>query len=382
MPKQRRDKGSGSISQRPNGRWRCQIPLPNGRRVSHDCASKDEAVRWGRQQLAGVDQGLDVSPQRLTVEHLVRRWLEVCQHTLRTTTYQSYAGECERHILPELGRYKLAALRPDHLQQYYARELAAGLSARTVQYHHALIRAALNQAVRWGLVARNVTAAVRPPRVERPQRQTLATAQVTHLLQVARTAKGGRWYPLLALALLTGMRQGELLGLHWRDVDLERGVLEVLYTAQRVRGNGIVMAEPKTERSRRQVHLAPMAVTALRAHYKAQLQERLIVGRDWDDQDLVFCTHAGRPLSARNVVREFDLLLEAAELPHIRFHDLRHITATFLQSLGVAPAVVQELLGHAEVSTTLDFYSHAALSMQADAVLQLQHALEGRVAGA
>jgi integrase len=168
------------------------------------------------------------------------------------------------------------------------------------------------------------------------------------------------------------MRLGELLALRWRDVDLERGVLQVRATLQRTR-DGYTFAEPKTERSRRQVVLSPLAAEALRSHRLRLLEERLRLGEAWKDHDLVFFNEVGRPLDPANVThRSFQRILRRAGLPHIRFHDLRHTTAILLLGQGVHPKVVADLLGHSTISITLDLYSHSTPALHRQAALALE----------
>jgi integrase len=201
----------------------------------------------------------------------------------------------------------------------------------------------------------------------------LSRAQAQRLLEASA---GTRQEALYTLALATGMRQGELLGLRWRDVDLDAGVLRVRASLRRSRKTGDWhFAEPKTRRSRRQLALGPETIEVLRRQRARQAQSRLLVGAAWRDLDLVFATEAGGPLLARNVYRSFMQLLARAELPRVRFHDLRHTAATLLLSARVNPKVVSELLGHASVAITLDIYSHVLPDMQQDAAATMDRLL-------
>jgi integrase len=235
-----------------------------------------------------------------------------------------------------------------------------------VRYNYDLLRHALDQALRWGLVPRNLTDAVERPRGERREMRVLTPSQAATLLDMARE---DRLHALYVLAVTTGMRQGELLGLTWDAVDLEQGRLQVVRQLERVRavGDKPRLVEPKTRRSRRVIEMSAGAVRALREHRARQLhQERLALGEAWQDEwDLVFTTDIGTPLQPSNVVRRSFLpLLARADLPRIRFHDLRHTAATLLLAAGEHPKVVQELLGHHSVAFTLDAYSHILQSMQ------------------
>jgi integrase len=224
------------------------------------------------------------------------------------------------------------------------------------------------------MIARNPAAVVTPPRAARHEIRPLTPEQARVLLAVC---EGERLGALYVLALTTGMRRGELLGLRWADVDLVARVLGVRSTLYRAEGR-LVLAEPKTARSRRLIHLAPEAVAALRAHRDRQLQERLQLGPAWDAHDLVFANELGRPIEAQNMIRRsFYPLLERAGLPRIRFHDLRHSTATLLLTSGVHPKVVSEILGHATIGITLDTYSHVLPAMHREAVGAMSSLLSG-----
>ncbi|HEY8477997.1 MAG TPA: site-specific integrase [Chloroflexota bacterium] len=228
--------------------------------------------------------------------------------------------------------------------------------------------------LRWGLLGRNPCDAVNPPKVTKPELRVLTPEEARRFLAAVA---GHRLEALFTLALTTGMRQGELLGLKWQDVDLEMGVVRVRRALQRLRRVGFVEVEPKSATSRRAARLVPLAVTALRRHRARQLEERLQAGTAWEDRDLVFCTEHGRPLTHTTVLRAFWRLLDEAQLPRIRFHDLRHSTATLLLAQGTHPKIVQELLGHSSISLTLDTYSHVLPHLQLEATARLQQLLEG-----
>jgi integrase len=234
----------------------------------------------------------------------------------------------------------------------------------TVRHLHAVLHGALDDAARWGLVARNVADLVAPPRAARKGMITLSPDQARALLD---TTRGDRLEALYVLALTTGMRQGELLALRWRDVDLDRHTLHVtgsLLTTP----DGWKISDPKTDSSRRRITLTATAVDALRRHRSAQNEERLRLGGAWEDNDLVFANEVGRPIEVRNLMRRSFLpLLKQSGLPRIRFHDLRHTAATLLLGQGQHPKVVAEMLGHSRISTTLDLYSHVTPTMQREA---------------
>ena len=277
------------------------------------------------------------------------------------TTYQGYERIVRLHIKPTLGRIKLDRLTPVHVRSLYRERLDAGRKPRMVQLVHATLHKALKQSVNDGLIPRNVTEAVKVPRPVKKEMEPLSPMQARTLLVAAR---GERLEALYALAVTTGMRQGEILGLKWEDVDLEAGTLQVRRTLSTATGGGVTFGAPKTAKSRRSIRLPELALSSLRRHRKSQLEERMRLAGLWKEHDLVFTTGVGTPMSRADLVtRSFKPLLRHAGLPEIRFHDLRHTCATLLLSRGVHAKLVQELLGHATIAVTLDTYSHVLPGM-------------------
>lgn len=240
-----------------------------------------------------------------------------------------------------IGRLRLGRLGPFHLEHLYAERIKAGLSPTTVLQLHRLLHHALRDAVRWSLVLRNVSELVTPPRRARYDFRVLSSDQARAFLQAV---KGDRLEALYVVAITTGMREGELFGLRWTDVNLRTGWLRLT-------------RQLKTKSSRRQVLLPRIVVEALTAHDERQAQERELVGTAWEDNGLVFPNTIGRPINVSNFLpRDFYPLLERAGLPRMRFHDLRHSAATLLLELGIHPKVVSEMLGHSQIGITLDLY--------------------------
>jgi integrase len=218
---------------------------------------------------------------------------------------------------------------------------------------------ALNQALKWGLVTRNVTDLVEKPQ---PKRKSFTTWSANEINQFLEAVSDHRWYPIYALAIYTGMRQGEILGLHRDDIDLVNGVIKVRHQISAIRGQGLVITEPKSDKARRLITLPPGAIDILRAHLE-------LVD---EGPGLVFTTSTGKPNSPRNILRHFKVVIAKTCLPEIRFHDLRHTHATLLLAAGVHPKIVQERLGHSQISLTLDTYSHVIPSMQTEAADQFE----------
>jgi integrase len=370
----KRGHGQGSVTRRPNGKWLAQV-LIGGRRLSHTAETKREAERWIRETLLKAEQGLlPAEAGRVTVGQFLDRWLEAKAPALRPKTLEYYRDFVRLYLKPVLGGLRLWDLRPDHLQALYADMLKRGLKPATVRLRHATIRTALNDALRWGLAARNVAQAVRPPRPERREMKTWTPEEARRFLEAVA---GSRLEAAYRLALCCGLRLGELAGLKWEDIDLEPASLQVrrtlLWTGRLGGEDGVFYGEPKTARGRRQVELPAQVVEALRRRRQlAQKEERLLAGPRWQESGHVFTTLQGKPLDPRIIQKDFAEWVRKAGLPRIRFHDLRHTCATLLLSQGVHPKVVQELLGHSQISVTLDTYSHVLPTLQAQAARAME----------
>jgi integrase len=239
----------------------------------------------------------------------------------------------------------------------------APLSTRTVHYVHSVLRRALSQALKWGYVTRNVAVLVDAPRVEKYIAVVLTPEQGQRLLS---TVAGHRLEALYTLALLLGLREGELLGLRWIDIDFTAHTLWVGQTVQRV-GGKLMLAPPKTKSSKRKLPLPAKVERALARHAERQEEERQAWGQGWNENGLVFPSVAGTPIEPRNLVRHFKGLLQRAGLPDIRFHDLRHSCATVLISQGVHPRIVMEIMGHSQISVTMNTYGHVLPETQREA---------------
>ncbi|QYJ15625.1 Tn916 family transposase [Rubrobacter xylanophilus DSM 9941] len=361
----KRGNGEGSISRRKNGGWMGQYVVYTAegrkRKTVYGKTRKEVAAKLAK-EISNRESGLTFDARNLTVGGYLDLWLrDSVQDTVRLTTYQGYERVVRLHIKPALGRVKLDRLTPAHVRGLYRERLEAGLAPRMVQLVHAILHKALGQAVNDGLIPRNVTETVKAPRPVKKEMRPLSPAQARTLLQAAR---GDRLEALYTLALTTGMRQGELLGLKWEDIDLEGGILQVRRTLSTATGGGFGFNPPKTAKSRRSIRLPELALSSLRRHRRSQLEERMKLAGLWQDHDLVFTTGVGTPMSRADLItRSFKPLLRRAGLPDIRFHDLRHTCATLLLSRGAHAKLVQELLGHSTIAMTLDTYSHVLPGM-------------------
>ncbi|UCC85999.1 MAG: site-specific integrase [Anaerolineales bacterium] len=363
----RRGNKEGSIYKRKDGRWCAQISV-NGRRLTKYGKTQTEVREWLRETLAQIDKGLIVDKPQTLGEYL-DSWLEAIKPSIRPRPHQTYEIHIRHHIMPELGGIKIQDLRPDHIQRFYTAKLDSGSGTSTVRLCHAVLHRALAHAVKWGLVARNVCDAVDKPKVDTPEMSVWDADQVRQFLQVIQ---GHRWEALFYLAVSTGLRQGELLGLMWTDVNWDTGKLAVQRQAYKGK-----LVELKSASSRRAVVLGPTALDKLRERQAHQEQERAW-GSSWIERGLIFTSRTGKPIAPSSVCKVFASKIEEAGLPAIRFHDLRHTAATLMLQGGVHPKVVQEMLGHSSISMTLDTYSHVLPSLQEgvadrmEGLLQLQ----------
>jgi integrase len=372
----RRGNGEGSITRRKDGlymgRYTVQTAAGTKRKALYGKTRQEVAEKLTR-AMADRDDGFVFDADNLRVGEYLERWLvDSVLDTVRPTTYERYEQLVRIHLRPALGGMKLKNLTPVHVRRLYREKLEAGLSARTVQYFHVTLHKALKQAVQDGLIPRNATEAVKAPQVRREEIRPLSAEQVKMLLE---TACGDRLEALFVLAIHTGLRQGELLGLKWEDVDLESCALRVRRTLATAKGGSILMA-PKTKGSRRSVKLTQGAVDVLRSHLQRQLQEIDKAGSLWRENGMVFASEIGEPLNRHHLTsRHFKGLLKRAGLPEIRFHDLRHTCATLLLSKNVNPKIVSEMLGHASIAITLDTYSHVLPNMRDQAAAAMEDAL-------
>jgi integrase len=364
----KRGNGEGSITRRKNGTWRAEynVYTAEGRkRKTLYGKTRAEVAKKLAKALSDREDGLVFDAGNFTLGEYLDRWLkDSVEGNVRSRTLSNYRLQVRRHIVPALGRIKLKALSPAHVQGLYRQKLDAGLAPSSVRYVHAVLHRALKQALRWGLVPRNVAQAVDIPKLVSEEVEALSPEEARAFLDAAR---GDRLEALYVVAITVGLRRGELLGLRWTDLDLgEAGTptLRVGRQLQRMRdGSGLKFVPPKGGKGRT-VRLPPLTVEALRAHRARQAEQKLKAGPLYQDEGLVFATEVGTPLEPSNIDRRsFKPLLKKAGLSDIRFHDLRHTCATVLLSRGVNPKFVQELLGHADIKLTLGTYSHFLPSM-------------------
>lgn len=360
----KRGNAEGSVYQRKDGRWVAAVTDSRGGRTHRYAKTRAEAAAKLTAALKSLQDGVPLPPERGTVGQFLERWLvDTARQSVRASTYASYEGLVRVHLLPALGHVPLTKLAPHQVQAMMNAKLEGGLSPRRVEYMRAVLRRALNQALRWGLVTRNVATLVTPPRAKRNVISPFDADQARAFLQAIH---GNRLEALYSVALAIGLRQGEALGLRWQDVDLENSTVHVRHALQKVEGT-LQLVEPKTDRSRRTITLPSVAARALKEHRERQNEERTNAGQYWEDGDFVFCSPTGRPLVSSTVTHAFQRCLRDAGLPRQRFHDLRHACASLMLAQGVSARVVMEVLGHSQITLTLNTYSHVMPSLQQEA---------------
>ncbi len=374
-------KGDG-ITKRKDGRYMArytvQTPDEPKRKVIYGRKYKEVEKKLNEAR-GDAARGIVYDDENLTVGEYLDRWLSDCvRGTVRESTFSRDEYLVRNHIKPALGRLKLANLNAMHLQRLYRDRLDSGLSGSTVQKMHHVLHKALSQAVKWNLIPRNPADGVKAPTASTKEMHPLSAPEARRLFEAA-SKTSDRLEALYMLAVHTGIRRGELLGLKWEDVDLDGSTIRVRRTLTRVEnGRRLAIGEPKTKKSRRTVRLTHLAMEALRRHGARQAEEKLYASGVYQDQGLVFTGEIGNLINPSNLrQRSFAPLLSRAGLGdrQITFHDLRHTCASLLFSKNVHPKFVQELLGHATIAITLDTYSHVLPGMGDQTATAMQEAL-------
>jgi integrase len=349
--------------------------LDGGKRKDLYAKSRREAAATLKEAQKAVEDGLSLDGDKQTVAQFLERWLSASvKLSVKVRTYENYESIVRVRVLPHLGRKHLAKLTPLDVQGMYSKLTETGLSNRSVQHTHRVLHRALGQAVKWNMIPRNPCDGASAPRPTRTEMKVLTPEQVrTFLVATAEHPS----HALYTLAITTGMRAGELLGLRWADIDLDAGRLTVQRALQQQNEAGLVFVTPKTTRSRRMILLSQRAIDALRSHRDRQTFQRRQIGTAWKDLDLVFPGPLGGPIDPSWSRQVFYAALETAGIPRVRFHDLRHTAATLALMQGVHPKVVSDMLGHGTVGLTLDTYSHLLPAMHQQAAAAMDAILAG-----
>jgi integrase len=362
----RRGKGEGSIYKRQDGRWAADITIEGRRRKTLYGRTREEVHEKLLTAQHEKRQGLLRTGPKQTVKAYLNFWLEEMHRPkIKVSTYALYRQNLDNHLIPALGHIQLHRLTTDQVQSLCADKLKNGFRSGTVRLMYRILHVALKDAVRKKRLALNVCDAVDLPRLIQHEIQPLTMEQAQKLLDAARQS---RLECLLTVAIVTGMRLGELLALRWSEINLTRGILQVRHTVNLIKGFGITESEPKTESSKRSIILPPFVIDALVQHRASQNEARIKAGAKWQELGLVFPNTQGGYFRRPKLHTMYKKLLKEAGLPDIRFHDLRHSAATIFLSMGIHPKIVQEVLGHSDITLTLSVYSHVLPSMQQEAM--------------
>src|ERR1035437_5632522 len=387
MSKRKRGNSEGSIYHMQDGRWRAAVSVGKGtngkpKRKTFTAATRHEVAEQMTAALGDRQRGFNIAPGKQTVGEFLSSWRrDVVKPGVRPKTYRTYADFVKLHLAPALGSIQLAKLAPQRVRVFLNEKLATPqpsrkkvkpgdtpepgkpLSPRTVKHLLVTLRGALESAVKDGLIPRNVAAVVDPPSVTKPQMKTFSAEQARTFLDALA---GDRFEALFSTAIALAYRQGEALALQWPDVDLEgeNSTLTVRQSIQRI--DGKLTITPTKKEKVHTVNLPSVTRSVLVAHRARQEEERRIAGSRWQETGFVFTTTIGTPVDARSVIRRFPLILKTARLPRTRFHDLRHSAATLLLAQGVSPRYISDLLGHSQVSFTMQTYAHVLPHIQRD----------------
>ncbi|SHF75840.1 Site-specific recombinase XerD [Desulfofundulus australicus DSM 11792] len=385
---------AGWVEKRGENKWRLNVPGgtgPDGKRKvfrkNVEAQSKREAEKLLDLFAAEVLRGQYVEPSKLTFGQFVERWLrDYAEPNLAPKTVHRYRQMLETRILPAMGHLKIEQIKPLHLMEFYKnlqedgiREdgKPGGLSERTILHHHRLISAILQDAVEWQVIPSNPASRVKPPRVKKQQAASYDETQFAALME-ALEQEPLKYRVMVVLAVASGLRRGELMALEWKDIDFQKGTLEVRRAAQYLPGRGQFTKEPKTEESRRVVTLPPSVMSLLKEYKRHQAQERLKVGDLWQGSDRLFTTWDGRPMHIDTISKWFPAFLKRHNLPPLPFHGLRHTHASLLIGQGVHAKTISARLGHSNISTTMDIYGHALKSADREAAEKLDGILAGK----
>jgi len=350
-----RGKHEGTIYKREDGTFRAQIAW-DGRRLNFSAKTQQECQFWLKKTINQIDSGMSFEGANMKLSQFMDLWLKTIKENRREKTYIQYLDITNRFIIPTFGNIKLRDLQPIRIEKYFTEKQSEGVGDRTVQIIYSVLHSALNSALKKGLIGRNPLAAVEKPRIKNPRKKiTLDSSQVQAFFMAIN---GERLETLYHLAISTGMRQGEILGLMWTDIDWERKRLKIERQIQRIPGKGLVFSPPKTDTGKRILSLGEATIQNLIEHKQRQELEMNFAGERWQEFGLIFTTPIGTPLDCSNVIHDFKRVIAEAGLPPMRFHDLRHTSITLLlNEVGVAVKVAQTRAGHTRPSTTLDIYA-------------------------
>jgi integrase len=364
MNKRRGHHEGGVWYEANQNRWVASVTIGPGKRKRVMCKTKQEAIRVKNELLRKANDGMLPTSEDVKIKEFFPEWLDAIANDVRVSTFVKYK-KLSKYIIADLGELTIQKITPYQIKLFYNKKLADGLSTKTVHSIHGVMHVAFKAALSWGYVTRNVCDNVEPPKIVSKEGTALTVEQAKELLA---HVKEHRLEVFLTMAIVTGMRRGELLALKWSALDLTRGIAVVLATVDYIPHFGYVETEPKTKAGRRPISLPPFLITMLKEHKAKQEQQRNKVGDAWEKRDLVFPDLHGGYFNPRYLEKTFSKIIQESGLPPIHLHDLRHSGASILLSMGINIKIIQQILGHSNISITLDTYSHLLPSMQDDAV--------------
>ncbi len=363
----RRANQEGSIHfRKEDGTWRAQITL-DGHRLSYTAKTKRECQEWLKKTISQIDGGLSYMGANMKFSEYLDNWMKMIKENRRQKTYAQYEVVVRRYILPAFGDLLLRDLQPIQIEKYLTQKKIDGVGDRTCQLIYSAMHTSLNSAVRKGLIGRNPLDAVEKPKVRNPR--PIVTLDPEQIQQFLIAADGERNATLYQLAIVTGLREGETLGLKWSDLDWARRKLKIQRQVYRIPHQGLVFTSPKTQSGNRTIAIGEMTLQKLKEHQERQLEEKANAGDRWQENDLIFPTVIGTPYDPHNLLKDFKRILQKAGLPVMRFHDLRHTSVTLvLNEIGAPVKEAQQRAGHASPSTTINIYAGQATSKLDDMV--------------
>ncbi len=359
----KRGNGEGSIYRRPNATWYAQVSL-QGKRIGHGFKTRGEAQLWIRQTLDKIDNGMTLLSLTRSLEEHLNYWLENEKAVMRPSTWTHYSQLVHMYIIPNLGKIKLNDLQTDNVQLFYTHLVRQRIGVHTIRKIHAVLHRSINWAVETNIIGRNPVSFAHQP--QKPPSE-IGVLNKDQARQFVRSIIGHKWEALFRLEIVTGMREMEILGLRWNDIDVDRKTVIVHRQLVRSDKTGLILLEPKTRAGRRSIDLDIITIELLKKHNEWQQSQRLLAGSGWKESGLLFTNSIGSPIDPTKLRNEFYKLLDMSGLPKIHFHDLRHTVASLLLNNGVPAIVVSKRLGHARVSITEDIYGHLLPGLQTEA---------------
>ncbi|MFF0568447.1 tyrosine-type recombinase/integrase [Streptomyces sp. NPDC004041] len=375
--RKRNPNGAGTITKRKDGRYQCavyelQLDGTRARKFAYG-KTWQECDTKRRELLAKADQGVPVPTRSAKLSEWLPYLLDnVIKPRRKLSTYDKYESHVRLYLVPLLGSKRLESLAVADVRRFLVR-LEKETTAATAKESHRVLRSALSSACREELITRKVAKLVEPPRTDNRELKPWSLDETLDFLAASRRDP---LYAAFVLAIAMGLRRGEIIGLRWSDLDLENRVLYVRQQTQRRRG--VLYDDDPKSRRRRVVPLPALCIAPLRWHRMRQSAARAKAGEQWHESGYVFTTRTGRQVEPRNVYRSFTRVAESAGLRVIRLHDARHGTATLLTAAGVVPRVVMEILGHSQISITMDVYTHVVQDTQREAISHMDRLLKRR----